>query len=76
DEHRYRLEVGVRFKAGGEKLANVTRLETFGANDIHAVLVTVDPQSPQVFLAGPLLAPGNALPILPRPKAAAAKKSP
>ena len=30
-------------------LDNVTRLETFGATDIHAVLVVVDPGSPQVF---------------------------
>lgn len=74
DEHRYRLEIGVRLKAGGEKLANVTRLETFGANDIHAVFVTVDPQAPQVFLAGPLIVPGNALPNLPKPRAAAAAK--
>lgn len=74
DEHRYRLEAGVRLKAGGERLANVTRLETFGAFDIHAVLVTVDPGAPQVFLAGPLIVPGNALPILPRPRAPAAAK--
>jgi hypothetical protein len=32
------------------------------------VLVTVDPASPQVFLAGPLLVPENALPVLPRKK--------
>jgi hypothetical protein len=69
DEHRYRLEPGVRLTAGGEKLANVTRLETFGAGDIHGVFVTVDPGSPQVFLAGPFIVPGNPLPILPRPKA-------
>jgi hypothetical protein len=74
DEHRYRLEIGVRLKAGGEKHPNVTRLETFGANNIHAVLVSVDPQSPQMFLAGPLIVPGNALPVLPRPKAAPSKK--
>lgn len=66
DEHRYRLERGMRFRKDGEVLANVTRLETFGAGDIHGVLVTVDPGSPQVFLAGPLLVPANALPVLPR----------
>jgi hypothetical protein len=68
DEHRYRLERGMRFRKDGEVLANVTRLETFGATDIHGVLVTVDPASPQVFLAGPLLVPANALPVLPRKK--------
>ena len=65
DEHRYRLEQGRRFRRDGETLANVTRLETFGAVDIHGVFVTVDPGSPQVFLAGPLMVPGNALPRLP-----------
>jgi hypothetical protein len=68
DEHRYRLERGPRFRRDGEPLANVTRLETFGANDIHAILVTVDPGSPQVFLAGPLIVPTNELPVLPRKK--------
>lgn len=66
DEHRYRHEKGVALRRGGESLENVARLETFGANDIHAVIVTVDPASKQVFLAGPLLVPGNRLPALPR----------
>ncbi len=70
DEHRYRLEPKVKFPGNAAPLDNVTRLETFGANDIHAVLVVVDPQSPQVFLSGPLIVPSNALPMLPRPKQA------
>jgi hypothetical protein len=71
DEHRYRLDVGMRFQAGAEPVANFTRLETFGAENFHGVIVTVDPASTQVFVAGPLLVPGNPLPVLPRPKAAA-----
>lgn len=67
DEHRYRLESKMKFP-DGDKVDNVTRLETFGAGDIHAVLVTVDPDSTAVFLAGPLIVPENALPVLPRPK--------
>ena len=74
DEHRYRLNVGMAFEQGGEVLANVTRLETFGAGDTHAVQVVVDPASPQVFLCGPLLVPGNALPVLPRGKKGGDKK--
>jgi hypothetical protein len=74
DEHRYRLEPRVTLLKSAGPLDNVTRLETFGANDIHAVLVVVDPDSPQVFQAGPLIVPANALPMLPRPKEAAAKK--
>ena len=45
DEHRYRLDAGIRFAAEGERVPNVTRLETFGAENIHGVLVTVDPAS-------------------------------
>lgn len=67
DEHRYRLEPKIKFPSG-EKLDNVTRLETFGAGDIHAVQVVVDPGSTHVFLAGPLIVPENALPVLPASK--------
>jgi hypothetical protein len=74
DEHRYRLEPKVTLVPGATPLENVTRLETFGANDLHAVLVVVDPASPQVFQAGPLIVPGNPLPVLPRPKKAAPRK--
>jgi len=66
DEHRYRLDVGMRFELSATPLQNVTRLETFGDSNIHAVLVTVDPESPQVFLAGPLIVPGNPVPRLPK----------
>ena len=70
DEHRYRLNFGMRFHAAGEIVPNVTRLESFGATNVHAVLVTVDPGSQAVFLPGPLLIPGNPLPVLPKAKAA------
>lgn len=70
DEHRYRLESKVALLPNAGPLENVTRLETFGANDLHAVLVVVDPDSPQVFQAGPLIVPSNRLPVLPRPKKA------
>lgn len=66
DAHRYRNESGMRFRPGAEPVPNVSRIETFGAGDIHAVLVIVDPGAPQVFLAGPLRVPGNPLPVLPR----------
>ncbi|MEY4940188.1 MAG: hypothetical protein RIQ93_1923 [Verrucomicrobiota bacterium] len=64
DEHRYRYDPAIPFETKEAQLTNVTRVETFGDNDAHGVLVVVDPVSPQVFLAGPLLVPGNALPIL------------
>jgi hypothetical protein len=65
DEHRYRLDFGMRFTQGAEPLPNVTRLETFGEMNMHGVLVVVDPASAQVFLPGPLLVPGNGVPQLP-----------
>jgi hypothetical protein len=74
DEHRYRLEPKTTLITSRGPLANVTRLETFGAGDIHAALVVVDPESPQVFLAGPLIVPSNPLPVLPRAKKAAPAK--
>lgn len=73
DAHRHRIERGVRFRAGGEPLPNVMRVETFGDVDMHAVIVVVDPASTDVFLPAPLLIPGNALPALPRPPANAQK---
>lgn len=66
DAHRHRIERGVAFRRGGEALQNVTRVETFGEKDVHAVMVVVDPASTQVFLPVPMLIPGNALPALPR----------
>lgn len=75
DAHRHRIERGMRFRADGEPLKNVTRVETFGEKDIHAVKVLVDPASADVFLPAPLLIPGNALPaLLPSASAAAAGK--
>lgn len=68
DEHRYRLDVGVQLLPGEAPLPNVTRLETFGDYNVHAVLVAVDTDSPQLFLCGPLIVPGNPRPILPRPR--------
>ena len=74
DEHRYRLDFAMRFHSAGEPVPNVTRIESFGANNMHAVVVAVDPGSQQVFLPGPLLIPGNALPVLPvMPKKKGAK---
>lgn len=67
DEHRYRLDAGVQLLPGEPPLPNVTRLETFGEWNVHGTVVVVDPGSPQLFLCGPLLVPGNPVPVLPRP---------
>lgn len=65
DEHRYRLDVGIRFEAALPPVPNVARLETFGEQNVHGVLVTVDPESRDVFLCGPLIVPGTRPPRLP-----------
>ncbi|HRI81341.1 MAG TPA: hypothetical protein PLF88_02810 [Opitutaceae bacterium] len=65
DEHKYRLEQRVAVAHDTAPIPNLVRLETFGARDIHGVVVIVDPASQAVFAPGPLLVPGNPLPKLP-----------
>lgn len=64
DDHNYHLDDPVAFVKGGEPVPNVTRLGVFGEESRHAVIVVVDPDRPGLFLCGPLLVPGNALPIV------------
>jgi hypothetical protein len=68
DEHKYRLDYSVAIAHDTAPIPNLTRLETFGARDIHGVVVLVDPKSQAVFAPGPLLVPGNPLPKLPATK--------
>lgn len=68
DEHKYRLDHGVAIAHDTAPIPNLIRLETFGARDIHGVVVLVDPKSQAVFAPGPLLVPGNPLPKLPATK--------
>lgn len=70
DEHKYRLEQVVAIAHDTAPIPNLTRLETFGARDIHGVVVLVDPASAAVFAPGPLLVPGNPLPKLTTAKSA------
>ncbi len=64
DEHRFRIDYGMKFEASAAPVPNVTRLETFGDDNVHGSLVVVDPSSAQVFLPAPLIVPGNGLPKL------------
>lgn len=43
-----------------EPIANVTRLQVFGDDKVHATLVNVDPAGQNIFTIKPLLVPGNA----------------
>jgi hypothetical protein len=64
DDHNYHLTERLAFTKGGEPAPNVTRLGAFGDKSRHAVMVVVDPANPVLFLCGPLLVPGNALPAI------------
>jgi hypothetical protein len=64
DDHNYHLTERLAFTLGGEPAPNVTRLGAFGDKSRHAVMVVVDPDRPGLFLCGPLLVPGNALPTI------------
>ena len=57
DEHEF--QVGRFLNAKYKAIPNVLRLEVMGAEDVHAVRVVVDPDSPGVFGFFPLLVPEN-----------------
>ena len=57
DEHVF--QVGRFLNAKYKPIPNVLRLEVMGAEDVHAVRVVVDPDSPGVFGFVPLLVPEN-----------------
>ena len=60
DEHEFEVDTfrGTNMKPVG----NVMRLQVMGAEHVHAVRVTVDPQSPGVFGFTPFIIPENRLP--------------
>ncbi len=45
-----------------EPVAGVTHLQVFGDADVHGVLVTVRPDSKEVFSIKPMIVPGNGMP--------------
>ncbi len=49
DSHYFRIDKPLRRKGGGRRVVNFTRVETFGASDVHWIEVTVDPASENVF---------------------------
>lgn len=54
DTHTFRVDKPMRVWGGG-MVENLTRLETFGETDFHAVEVLVDPDHPEVFAFRPLM---------------------
>lgn len=62
DSHIFRIDqpfTSANRERQRETLDNVTRLEVFGAPDVHAVRVLVNPDDPAVFGFVPVYAPGN-----------------
>jgi hypothetical protein len=53
DGHRYRVDQPLRDRASGQRLANFTRVEVFGAPEVGWVRVDVDPGNPRVFAISP-----------------------
>ncbi len=64
DSHYFRVDKPF-VDAGGRRLENFTRIETFGnnpgngTNDVQWVKVEVDPRSREVFSVQPMTVPGN-----------------
>lgn len=59
DGHVLRIDRPLRDNAG-RTIENVTRLMVMGAQEVHAVRVTVDPAEPGLFAFTPLRVPENA----------------
>jgi hypothetical protein len=57
DEHF--IELKPMLNSRGKPIANVLKLMVYGENDVHAVRVIVDPDSPGVFGFVPLIVPEN-----------------
>lgn len=49
DSHYFRIDKPLVVKQTGKRIANFTRVETFGASDVHWLRVTVDPEDVNVF---------------------------
>lgn len=49
DSHYMRMDKPMRSSISKRRIENVTRVETFGANDVHWLRVVVDPNSREVF---------------------------
>ncbi len=54
DSHVYRVDKPLRAADTGNTLENVTRLQVFGAEDVRAVQITLDPENPALFGFEPL----------------------
>lgn len=49
DSHYFRIDKPLLGSKSRRRIENITRVETFGADDVHWLRVVVDPKSPEVF---------------------------
>ncbi|WP_051962036.1 metallophosphoesterase [Methylobacter sp. BBA5.1] len=49
DSHYVRIDKPMKGGISNRRIENATRVETFGADDVHWLRVVVDPNSPEVF---------------------------
>ncbi|MGI8807818.1 MAG: metallophosphoesterase [Acidimicrobiales bacterium] len=59
DTHVFRVDKALVGSGDGRPIENVTRLETFGARDVHWSRVTVDPSGPELFTFSPGIVGAN-----------------
>ena len=60
DSHEYIVDKPIiADKKGKKTLMNFTRLQVFGELDMHTVMVTVNPENPNLFEINPYLIEGN-----------------
>lgn len=59
DSHYFRVDKPLRKNNGARAIDNVTRVETFGAADVHWLRVVVDPRSTEVFSVHQEIVPAN-----------------
>jgi hypothetical protein len=62
DSHYFVVDKPMADSATGRVIANFTRAESFGAQNMHWLRVTVDPDDPNLFRFEPRIVPKNAAP--------------
>ena len=59
DTHIFRVDKPLVTSTDGKPIENVTRLENFGAREVHWSRVTVDPSGPELFTFSPGIVAAN-----------------
>ena len=50
DSHYFRIDKPMKGTKSGRRIENFTRVETFGAPDVHWILATIDYENPNLFI--------------------------